>query len=312
MKDRNWQTKGWRAMVKALAGGVACWMFLPGPLAFSAAPGSGVDAIVGSGTEAIVGSGKNAIVGSGTEAIVGSGKNAIVGSGTEAIVGSGKNAIVGSGTEAIVGSGKNAIVGSGTEAIVGSGKNAIVGSGTEAIVGSGKNAIVGSGTEAIVGSGKNAIVGSGKPWANRDRVFGPVLSGPVTALDLDQRSITILGQDIKVLRSTTFSGASFDSLQIGDWTTITGLSSGNKVHASHVIVQSESFVPGVSTVYVGGDILAINTNIGFLTVGDVAVYVGSIDARMWQNLQSGDYVEIYGTLPQSGQPVTATSVSAER
>ena len=74
-------------------------------------PACGLGALVS--TDAIVGSGISAIVGSGTDAIIGSGISAIVGSGTDAIVGSGISAIVGSGTDAIVGSGISAIVGSG-------------------------------------------------------------------------------------------------------------------------------------------------------------------------------------------------------
>jgi hypothetical protein len=164
-------------------------------------------------------------------------------------------------------------------------------------------------SQAIIGSGTDAIVGSGKPALIVDKTFGPIVSGPVTAVHSQQRTMDVMGQEVRIIGSTNFDGLSLDSLQVGDWATVTGLSKGNQLFASTVVSTGEVFVPGVSTVFVSGDVLALDASKGFFSVGDIAVYAAGIDAASWAQIQIGDYVEVFGTLPQSGQPITATDVT---
>jgi hypothetical protein len=215
--------------------------------------------------------------------------------------------------DAIVGSGKNAIVGSGKNAIVGSGKN---GSDleTDAIVGSGKNAIVGSGKNAIVGSGKNgsdletdAIVGSGKNAFESDSVFGPVLSGPVAAVDEDTSSITVLGQSVVLTEATRSPKGEATNYQLGDWITVTGLTTRGTVFASTITVSPKVFIPGVSEVFAAGTITDINLITGRLAIGEAVFNVVELNAEE-SDLEVGSYVEITAVLPQPSMEATATSL----
>ena len=224
-------------------------------------------------------------------------------SSTDAIVGSGKNAIVGSGKNAIVGSGKNGAALE-TDAIVGSGKNAIVGSGKNAIVGSGKNAIVGSGKNAIVGSGKNALV--------VDPVFGPVLSGPVSAVDEESSSITVLGQSVVLTAATRSPKEQAADYQLGDWITVTGLTSQGTVFASTITVNPAVFVPGVSEVFAAGQVTSLDLSTGTFAIGEAKFNVNALGALTSDlDLDVGTYVEVTGVLSQAGTEASAIRLSTE-
>ena len=173
------------------------------------------------------------------------------------------------------------------------------------LVPKGTEAIVGSGREAIVGSGKEAIVGSGKEAAEiTDSVFGPILSGPITAVNKKGKTITVLDVEIKLLKSTIFASNNLDSLAVGDWVTITGMTHGRAIFASQVVLQPDTFVTGVSTVFVAGDITDISLEIGYAEIAGVQVYLTEAAEISELGLRIGDYVEGFGTLPQIGQPIS--------
>jgi hypothetical protein len=208
-----------------------------------------------------------------------------------------------SSTDAIVGSGKNAIVGSGKNAIVGSGKNG-TDLETDAIVGSGKNAIVGSGKNAIVGSGKNALV--------VDPVFGPVLSGPVSAVDEESSSITVLGQSVVLTAATRSPKEQAADYQLGDWITVTGLTSQGTVFASTITVNPAVFVPGVSEVFAAGQVTSLNLSTGTFAIGEAKFNVNALGALTNDlDLDVGTYVEVTGVLPQAGMEASAIRLSTE-
>jgi hypothetical protein len=160
-----------------------------------------------------------------------------------------------------------------------------------------QDAIVGSGVEAELGAHK--VVG-----AVSDTIFGPVLSGPVTSVNRNGSTIAVLGVDVKVLKSTITVNQDLNALTVGSWVTITGLTRGENIFASQIESEDETFVTGVSPIYVAGEITAVSMELGYIEIAGVQMYVGNLEGLQGIDLSLGTYVEVTGTLPQFGQPVS--------
>ena len=157
--------------------------------------------------------------------------------------------------------------------------------------------------DAIVGSGVETGLGPAEGvGATSDTIFGPVLSGPVTSVNNNGSKITVLGVDVKILKSTITQD--FDTLAVGSWVTITGLTRGQNVFASQIIPEQEIFIPGVSPVYIAGEITSTSVDLGYIEITGVQIYIGNLDGLDSLDLTLGTYVEASGTLPQPGQPVS--------
>ena len=141
-------------------------------------------------------------------------------------------------------------------------------------------------------------------------VFSP--SSSVSALAelavKNEKTITILDVEIKLLKSTISAGNNLDTLAVGDWVTITGMTHGRAIFASQVVSQPDTFVTGVSTVFVAGDITDISMEVGYAEIAGVKVYLAEAVEISDLVLSIGDYVEASGTLPQIGQPISVERV----
>jgi hypothetical protein len=231
--------------------------------------GSGARGISGSGARGISGSGARGISGSGARGISGSGARGISGSGARGISGSGARGISGSGARGISGSGARGISGSGARGISGSGARGISGSGARGISGSGARGISGSGARGISGSGARGIGGNGGAdhFATDTSAvpFTMEIFGPVTA-GLDGPELVGLPLDIspEAVNNMASGVILFDEFGAGKVDTVKA--------------TNTRFIPGVSSVFVSGRVVAIDTAIQYAWIGPIAVDLSSIGA----------------------------------
>jgi len=192
--------------------------------------------------------------------IHGSGLRGIHGSGLRGIHGSGLRGIHGSGLRGIHGSGLRGIHGSGLRGIHGSGLRGIHGSGLRGIHGSGLRGIHGSGLRGIHGSGLRADLEGGQFQAAT--IGAPLIAiGQVQSKDGDFSSVTIAGQEIYLVDTTSFldmtvgvsitgSSEALDGIKVGDYVAVAGspLAPGQAI-ASVIVAIPSPYIAGSSPIY---------------------------------------------------------------
>jgi len=259
----------------AILGFVLALTTMPLSAIAASAPSDASSAIIGTGSpEAIIGTGTQAIIGTGTQAIIGTGSpQAIIGTGTQAIIGTGKQAA-------------EAIIGTGTQAIIGTGSQAIIGTGTQAIIGTGSpEAIIGTGTQAIIGTGTQAIIGTGSQVS----AFELVALGPIDYVE--DGAVMVLGQ-----RVDTTNAAHLGEYSPGTVIAVFGMWSDTGIIASDVMTLDSSFVGGSTQTYLAGPATSVPSKTGVVQIGDLEVQIAAAgaDPVAW-DVAEGDFVEVIGT-----------------
>ena len=203
----------------AILGFVLALTTMPLSAIAASAPSDASSAIIGTGSpEAIIGTGTQAIIGTGTQAIIGTGSpQAIIGTGTQAIIGTGKQA-----AEAIIGTGTQAIIGTGSQAIIGTGTQAIIGTGTQAIIGTGSQVsafeLVALGPIDYVEDGAVMVLGQRVDTTNAAHL-GEYSPGTVIAVFGMWSDTGIIASDVMTLDSS-FVGGSTQTYLAGPATSV--------------------------------------------------------------------------------------------
>ena len=134
------------------------------------------------------------------------------------------------------------------------------------------------------------------------------LQGPVSALDVDAGSFSILGFAVSTDASTLYEDvAGLAGLADGDIVEVYGLSSGNTIIASRIERKTPN--PGNTLIKLRGQISALNTTTTSFTVGSANVDYGSAEIRPSAGaLADGVFVKVRSTAAPSGNDVFASRV----
>lgn len=164
---------------------------------------------------------------------------------------------------------------------------------------------------------------NGNPVAKRIE-FKDNLEGAVTDIDTANQTIDVLGQTVKVDGATVFEVAD-DNKIVGDINAIlSAISLGNiievsgfvvdvngTIHATYLELKSLDFTPGDTEVEIKGVITNLDTPSGTFTIGNLTVDYNSATELPSSGLSNDMYVEVKGTLDESGLALRATKIEIE-
>jgi hypothetical protein len=119
--------------------------------------------------------------------------------------------------------------------------------------------------------------------------------GPVERVSQNGSSVTVLGQTYALPRG----GTRLSSLSIGAYVYVVGerLSTGQLV-ATRIAGSKQPYVAGASEVFLTGIVSKTELSTGFLSVGELKVYVADATVRDGIPLALGETLEIVGTQAQ--------------
>ena len=162
---------------------------------------------------------------------------------------------------------------------------------------------------------------NGNPFAERIE-FKDNLEGPVT--NIDTQTFEVLGQTVKIDVSTVFEDSRNDvkiagnidailaAIVAGNIMEVSGYVDVNgMIHATYIELKLSEFTPGVTKVEINGVITNLDTPYGTFTIGNLTVDYNSATELPSSGLSNDMYVEVKGTLDDSGLVLNATKIELE-
>ncbi len=164
---------------------------------------------------------------------------------------------------------------------------------------------------------------NGNPVADRIE-FKDNLEGPVTGVNIDTQTFEVLGQTVKIDVSTVFEDSRNDvkiagnidailaAIVAGNIMEVSGYVDVNgMIHATYIELKLSEFTPGVTKVEIKGIITNLDTPSGTFTIGNLTVDYNSATELPSSGLSNDMYVEVKGTLDDSGLVLNATKIELE-
>ena len=131
---------------------------------------------------------------------------------------------------------------------------------------------------------------------------GPMLAGPVDAINMREGTFTAVGQTV------SFSGEGLGGLQVGSFVTVYGSIAGaGRIDATGFDMSSEMYVPGATEVFVTGIPSSVNFARGTALIGELEVdYTPSLGGSEFGGI--GAAITVIGTQPAFGGAMLGDSV----
>ncbi len=165
---------------------------------------------------------------------------------------------------------------------------------------------------------------NGNPVAERI-VFEDNLEGSVTSIDSASQTFEVLGQTVKINGLTVFEDSVNGGKIAGDIAAILGeivpgnmievsgfVDTDGTIQATYIELKLSEFTPGVTEVEIKGVIGNIDTPVpGTFTMGNLTVDYNSAYELPPGGLSNDLYVEVKGTLDESGLVLSADKIEVE-
>jgi hypothetical protein len=220
------------------------------------------------------------------------------------------NAIIGGDRQAIIGGDRQAIIGGDRQAIIGGDYSKTKRSvRSDAIIGGDRQAIIGGDRQAIIGGDRQAIIGgdrTGRRVVGQDPLSAysgdAVLAGPV---DVRDGAVSILGRVFRLANQTRLSVSGTDQA--------TGIVLGKsadrgQLSAARLIVTSESYVDGVSSILVTGKVTAVDPRNATMHVEKIRIDYSALLAAGSLHIAVGDKLAVVGVRPGPENAIQATGI----
>ena len=129
--------------------------------------------------------------------------------------------------------------------------------------------------------------------------------GPVEHISKDGSSLTVLGQTYAAHLEKFGVG----DLQLGEYVLLVGERSSSGDHTAVTLDRApQPYVPGATEVFLSGSVSKSNHLTGYLTIGEVSVYIAESDLVASASIEIGDTLEIVGSQALPLGPVWASEV----
>lgn len=143
--------------------------------------------------------------------------------------------------------------------------------------------------------------------------FNDVLEGTLSNIDLDAKSLEVLGNAIQTDALTVFHGFSlFSELELGNVLEISGsYNAQNEIKASSITLKEQMFTDGVSTLEVKGMVSEVDLSAQTFRLGTLLVdySVAALELPLGYP-ENGQYVEVESNLAPQGGLITASKVES--
>lgn len=140
----------------------------------------------------------------------------------------------------------------------------------------------------------DGIVDTSGLTGRADRIeYDHVLEGPIEAIDVVDRGLTVLGQHIAVDLNTQCDGVACSALSLSDVIEVSGFQDAKGVlHATYIKKESGS---GTASVDVEGVISSLDTGAETFSINGLTVQYTTASVSGAEALANGQYVEVDGT-----------------
>ena len=102
--------------------------------------------------------------------------------------------------------------------------------------------------------------------------YEELVKGTVDAIDLDEKTLVVLGQSVRTNMDTTLDGRSFDMLTVGNIVEVSGWkNSSGSIQATRVEFISAGFTPGTTELEITGVVESLDGSAMTFTIGDTLI-----------------------------------------
>lgn len=130
------------------------------------------------------------------------------------------------------------------------------------------------------------------------------IQGPISSIDLDARTINVLGQSIHVTSSTSFTSKSFKTLRNNYYVAIFGYRNSNGVvEATLIEVINEFFQAEKDSLKLAGEVNQVDINNGNIVLEGVEI---ALSVEQVNEIKVGDVISLNGLATSDVNPNTLT------
>jgi len=131
------------------------------------------------------------------------------------------------------------------------------------------------------------------------------VAGPVEHMSIDSGQITVLGQTYVVDAETVFGTAGkialrtvgAGELHVGDFVAIEATTTSVPLRATSLAPINTQYVPGASSVFLGGTVEQVSIEFATLKIGGLAIDISQASPEVLSTVQVGSFAQIAGIQP---------------